>query len=33
VAQEVWEEWAAKSEMAQRIYDSHVAYMKENGLL
>jgi TRAP-type mannitol/chloroaromatic compound transport system substrate-binding protein len=33
VAQEVWAEWAAKSEMAQRIYDSHVAYMKENGLL
>jgi TRAP-type mannitol/chloroaromatic compound transport system substrate-binding protein len=33
VAQEVWAEWAAKSEMAQRIYDSHVAYMQEKGLL
>ena len=33
VAQEVWAEWAEKSEMAQRIYDSHVAYMKKNGLL
>ena len=33
VAQEVWAEWAEKSEMAQRIYDSHVAYMEENGLL
>jgi TRAP-type mannitol/chloroaromatic compound transport system substrate-binding protein len=33
VAQEVWAEWAGKSEMAQRIYDSHVAYMKEHGLL
>ena len=30
VAQEVWAEWAEKSEMAQRIYDSHVAYMKEH---
>ena len=33
VAQEVWAEWAEKSEMARRIYDSHVAYMKEHGLL
>ena len=33
VAQEVWAEWAEKSEMAHRIYDSHVAYMKEHGLL
>ena len=33
VAQEVWAEWAEKSEMAKRIYDSHVAYMKEQGLL
>jgi TRAP-type mannitol/chloroaromatic compound transport system substrate-binding protein len=33
VAQEVWAEWAEKSEMAKRIYDSHVAYMKEHGLL
>jgi TRAP-type mannitol/chloroaromatic compound transport system substrate-binding protein len=33
VAQEVWAEWAEKSEMAQRIYDSHVAYMKQIGLL
>ncbi len=33
VAQEVWAEWAAKSEMAQKVLDSHVAYMKEQGLL
>jgi TRAP-type mannitol/chloroaromatic compound transport system substrate-binding protein len=33
VAQEVWAEWAEKSETAKRIYDSHVAYMKEQGLL
>lgn len=33
VAREVWEEWAQKSEMAQRIYDSHIAFMKEKGLL
>ena len=33
VAQEVWEEWAAKSDMAKKVYDSHVAYMKEQGLL
>ena len=33
VAQEVWAEWAQKSEMAQRIYDSHIAYMKQIGLL
>ena len=33
VAQEVWAEWAAKSDMAQKVYDSHVAYMKSQGLL
>jgi TRAP-type mannitol/chloroaromatic compound transport system substrate-binding protein len=33
VAQEVWAEWAAKSEMATKIYDSHIAYMKAEGLL
>jgi TRAP-type mannitol/chloroaromatic compound transport system substrate-binding protein len=33
VAQEVWAEWAEKSEMAQRVYDSHIAYMKKIGLL
>jgi TRAP-type mannitol/chloroaromatic compound transport system substrate-binding protein len=33
VAQEVWAEWAQKSEMAQRIYDSHIAYMQKLGLL
>jgi TRAP-type mannitol/chloroaromatic compound transport system substrate-binding protein len=33
VAQQVWAEWAQKSEMAQRIYDSHIAYMKKIGLL
>jgi TRAP-type mannitol/chloroaromatic compound transport system substrate-binding protein len=33
VAQEVWAEWAQKSEMSQRIYDSHIAYMEKIGLL
>ncbi len=33
VAREVWEEFAEKSEMAQKVYESHVAYMKEQGLL
>lgn len=33
VAQEVWAEWAEKSEMAKRIYDSHIAYMQKIGLL
>jgi TRAP-type transport system periplasmic protein len=33
VAREVWEEWAQQSEMAQKIYDSHIAFMEKNGLL
>ncbi|MEM7024872.1 MAG: TRAP transporter substrate-binding protein [Pseudomonadota bacterium] len=33
VAQEVWAEWAEKSDMSKRIYDSHIAYMKSIGLL
>jgi TRAP-type C4-dicarboxylate transport system substrate-binding protein len=33
VAREVWAEWAQKSEMAQRVYDSHIAFMEKNGLL
>ena len=33
VAQEVWQEWAAKSPMAKKVYDSHIAYMKKVGLL
>ena len=33
VAQEVWQEWAAKSEMATKVYESHIAYMKDQGLL
>jgi TRAP-type C4-dicarboxylate transport system substrate-binding protein len=33
VAREVWAEWAQQSEMAQRNYDSHIAYMEKNGLL
>lgn len=33
VAQTVWEEWAKKSPMAQKVYDSYVAYMKKTGLL
>lgn len=30
---EVWADWGAKSPMAQRIVDSHVAYLKALGLL
>ena len=33
VAQTVWEEWARKSPMAQKIYDRYVAYMTKTGLL
>ena len=33
VAKEVWAEWAEKSEMAKKIYDSHIAYMQAQGLL
>ena len=33
IAQEVWAEWAEKSDMAKKIYDSHVAYMQKIGLL
>ncbi len=33
VAQTVWEEWGRKSPMAQKLYDSYVAYMRKAGLL
>ncbi len=33
VAQEVWQDWAAKSEMATKVYESHIAYMQDQGLL
>jgi TRAP-type C4-dicarboxylate transport system substrate-binding protein len=33
VAREVWEEWSQQSEMAERIYESHIAFMEKNGLL
>jgi TRAP-type mannitol/chloroaromatic compound transport system substrate-binding protein len=33
VAREVWEEWSQQSEMAKRIYESHIAFMEKNGLL
>jgi TRAP-type mannitol/chloroaromatic compound transport system substrate-binding protein len=33
VAREVWEEWSQKSEMAKKIYESHIAFMEKNGLL
>ena len=33
IAQGVWKEYAARSPMAQRIYDSQVAYLKQLGLL
>ena len=33
VAQTVWAEFAAKSPMAKKVYDSQVGYMKKTGLL
>jgi TRAP-type mannitol/chloroaromatic compound transport system substrate-binding protein len=33
VAQGVWQEWAGRSEMAQKAYDAHVAFMQKIGLL
>ncbi|HEX9648299.1 MAG TPA: TRAP transporter substrate-binding protein [Alphaproteobacteria bacterium] len=33
VAVEVWAEYAARSPMAKRIYDSHIAFLKRLGLL
>ena len=33
VAQEVWLEWSEKSEMAKRVFDSHIAFMTSMGLL
>ncbi|MCO6384716.1 MAG: TRAP transporter substrate-binding protein [Vannielia sp.] len=33
VAQEAWADFAKQSELAQEVYDSHVAFMKEAGLL
>ncbi len=33
VAKEVWAEWAAKSPMATKVYESHVAYLTKLGLL
>lgn len=33
VAQTVWKEWAEKSPMAERVYDSHIAWMTKIGLL
>ena len=33
VAKEVWAEQAEKSEMAKKVYDSHMSYLEEQGLL
>jgi len=33
IAEGVWKQYAARSEMAKRVYDSEVAYMKKLGLL
>ena len=33
VAQAIWSEWGKKSPMAQRLLDSHLAFMKRIGLL
>ena len=33
IAQEVWLEWSEKSELAKRVYESHIAFMTSMGLL
>lgn len=33
VAQEVWKEWGGRSEMAGKVYESHLAWMRKIGLL
>lgn len=33
IAQDIWAEWGAKSDMANKVYESHVAYMRQQGLL
>ncbi|MDD9733037.1 TRAP transporter substrate-binding protein [Mameliella sp. AT18] len=33
IAQEAWEDFAAGSDLAKEVYDAHVAFMKEAGLL
>lgn len=33
VAKDVWAEWAEKSPMSKKIYDSHIAFMTKLGLL
>lgn len=33
VAQQVWADWAKRTPMAKKAYDSHIAYMKKIGLL
>lgn len=33
IARDVWQEWGSKSEMADKVYQSHVAWMKKIGLL
>ena len=32
-ARTVWEDWSTKSDLAKRVYDSHVAFLTELGLL
>ena len=33
IAQEAWEDFAAGSDLAKEVYDAHIAFMKEAGLL
>lgn len=33
VAQEVWKEWGGRTEMAGKVYESHLAWMRKIGLL
>ncbi len=33
IAQEVWADWATRSPEAQKVYDSHISYMKQLGIL
>jgi hypothetical protein len=33
IAQEAWADFAAGSDLAKEVFDAHVAFMKEAGLL
>ena len=33
IAQEAWSDFASQSELAQEVYDTHIEFMKQAGLL